>query len=61
MCATCGCGGEAETTIRNLQTGKVTTMARVSTDHEHGRAHARHPDSAGHNHPHDHGHERAHV
>ena len=58
MCGTCGCGSEAKTTIRNLQTGKETTMARDSHDHEHGHDHA---GDAHHDHPHDHGNDHDHA
>jgi hydrogenase nickel incorporation protein HypB len=55
MCGTCGCGSEAKTIIRNLQTGEETTMARASHDHERGGR-----DDSKHDHPHDHGHEHDH-
>jgi hydrogenase nickel incorporation protein HypB len=61
MCGTCGCGSEATTTIRNLQTGKETTMARDSHDHEHApdHAHEAHRDQP-HRHDHDHSHDHDH-
>src|SRR5258707_490388 len=57
-----GGGGEATTTIRNLQTGEETTMARDSHDHEHApdHAHEAHRDQP-HRHDHDHSHDHDHA
>ncbi len=49
MCGHCGCGGEADTTVLNLQTGKETVMRHRLRDHSHD-----------HGHPHDHGHSHSH-
>ena len=61
MCGTCGCGDEAKTTIRNLQTGEETTMERDPHDHGHGHEHEHeHADGARHSHSHGHDHEHGH-
>jgi hydrogenase nickel incorporation protein HypB len=60
MCGHCGCGDEATTSVRNMQTGKETTMGRRSSrhshDHEHGHEHLLGADAA---HEHDHGREHS--
>lgn len=61
MCATCGCGVNAEARILNLQTGEEVSLSgrryHVHADgyaHEHGHFHPRDHDH--HHHHHDHGH-----
>ncbi|CDX14229.1 Hydrogenase nickel incorporation protein HypB [Mesorhizobium plurifarium] len=53
MCATCGCGSNADAQILNLQTGQVRPLG---DDHDHVHAH---PHDHGHHH-HDHEHEHPH-
>ena len=53
MCATCGCGKDAATTVLNLQTGTETVLHRHHHDHRHGQHHH-------HDHGHDHGHQHHH-
>ncbi len=52
MCATCGCGKDAATTVLNLQTGTETVLHRHRHDHGHGQHY--------HDHGHDHGHQHHH-
>ena len=56
MCGHCGCGGEADTTVLNLETGRETVMRRSLYDpsHDHDHPHD-------HEHSHDHGHSHSHV
>jgi hydrogenase nickel incorporation protein HypB len=39
MCATCGCGKDATTTVLNLQTGAETTISRGGHHHHHHHTH----------------------
>ncbi len=55
MCTTCGCQGQATTTMLNLQTGVVTPIARAHDAHEHA-----HADGTRHSHSHDHAHSHFH-
>jgi hydrogenase nickel incorporation protein HypB len=56
MCGHCGCGGEADTTVLNLETGKKTTMRRDADEDGQEHEHV-HPDGTRHSHPHGHGHD----
>ncbi len=49
MCATCGCEGDAKTTMLNLQTGAETPISGSHDPHEHV-----HADGTRHSHIHDH-------
>jgi hydrogenase nickel incorporation protein HypB len=49
MCGHCGCGGEAGTTVLNLETGTETVMQRGLPSHSHDHDHPQ-----DHDHPHDH-------
>jgi hydrogenase nickel incorporation protein HypB len=49
MCATCGCEGDAKTTMLNLQTGAETAISGGHDPHEHA-----HADGTRHSHVHDH-------
>ena len=49
MCATCGCEGDAKTTMLNLQTGAETAISGGHDPHEHV-----HADGTRHSHVHDH-------
>jgi hydrogenase nickel incorporation protein HypB len=49
MCATCGCEGDAKTTMLNLQTGAETPISGNHDPHEHV-----HADGTRHSHIHDH-------
>jgi hydrogenase nickel incorporation protein HypB len=49
MCATCGCEGDAKTTMLNLQTGAETPISGSHDPHEHV-----HADGTWHSHIHDH-------
>ncbi len=69
MCGHCGCGGEAGTTVLNLETGKETDMRRRLHDHSHDHDHPHdhehahdndHAHDHGHSHSHDHAHDDAH-
>jgi hydrogenase nickel incorporation protein HypB len=51
MCATCGCGSGAVATVRNLETGVVSS---IGPEHPHSHAHD-HSHAGGHEHAHDHG------
>jgi hydrogenase nickel incorporation protein HypB len=53
MCATCGCGGDGETTVLNLQTGLAARGQSLEHVHADGTRHA-------HAHGHDHLHTRHH-
>ena len=61
MCGHCGCGGEAGTTVLNLETGKETVMRRGLRDHpqDHDPPH-NHEHLHDHGHSHSHGHDHAH-
>ncbi len=60
MCATCGCGKDAATTVLNLQTGTETVLSRGG-HHHHGHDHDHHHDHAHHHHDHAHAHGHTHV
>jgi hydrogenase nickel incorporation protein HypB len=67
MCGHCGCGGEAGTTVLNLETGKETVMRRDLHNHSHDHDHAAdhdhqhaHDHGQSHSHGHDHAHDDAH-
>lgn len=60
MCATCGCGKDAATTVLNLQTGKETVLARDG-HHHHGHDLDHHHDHAHHHHDHARTHSHAHA
>ena len=41
MCGTCGCAGSAKTTLVNLETGSLATLAPTSIGHDaHEHVHA---------------------
>lgn len=71
MCGHCGCDGEAEKTLLDMQTGKVTRLGEAHShehhhDHGHGHSHAdgtwhSHDHSHDHSHPHEHGHDHDHL
>jgi len=59
MCATCGCGSQAEPRILNLQTGTERPLAPAHEhghDHHHGHGGARDHGHDHHHHHHDHAH-----
>ncbi len=58
MCATCGCGQGAATTVLNLQTGAETVLSRDGHHHRH-RHHEHHDHHDGHGHAHSHAHAHA--
>jgi hydrogenase nickel incorporation protein HypB len=65
MCGHCGCGDDAQAIVRNLQTGKETTMQRDPHDdkrrHDHSHGHGgEHDHGHSHGHDHDHGHDHGH-
>jgi hydrogenase nickel incorporation protein HypB len=58
MCATCGCGDDADVTVTNLETGAQERMERSpggSGPHAHDHGHD-HPHGRDHHHDHDHAH-----
>ena len=64
MCGTCGCAGSAKTTLVNLETGSLATLAPTSIGHDaHEHVHAdgtRHSHDHSQDHSHDHSHEHSH-
>ncbi|HEX3881060.1 MAG TPA: hydrogenase nickel incorporation protein HypB [Stellaceae bacterium] len=62
MCATCGCEGNAETTLTDLQTGQTHALGTVQHEHVHadGTRHMHAHDHEHHDHDHVHGHDRQH-
>ena len=54
MCGTCGCGGDAKTTLLDLQTGEAISMEREPSPHEHLDGDGTRPIHS-HEHHHDHG------
>jgi hydrogenase nickel incorporation protein HypB len=59
MCATCGCGNGATTSLIDVETGAVTPVHEAH-DHEHGHDHD-HAHDHDHDHAHDHDHDHAHA
>jgi len=61
MCATCGCGKDATTTVLNLQTGEQTVLSRGGHHHHHHHHAHEHVHAAGTRHSHSHAESRAHA
>jgi hydrogenase nickel incorporation protein HypB len=61
MCGQCGCDGETETTLLDLQTEKTTTIAANGAGRRHGHTDATHHAHAHHHQSHDHHHDHHHY
>ena len=60
MCTTCGCSGNAKTTLTNLESGSVSTISEHDHHHNHQHPHNHtHGHDHKHSHSHDHGHKRS--